>query len=218
MSELAANIPAYPRVRWPWWILMILSAFIALYGLAYVVLGPRMYPPNLLASFLARPWGIYPHALFGSLALLLGPWQFRRNVLAKHRASHRLMGQTYVIACLLVGLAGLYMSFYASGGLVPKFGFGCLAITLITCTYRAYSLARARRFADHREWMILSYACIFAAVTLRIELPLLVVLTHRPDLAYSIVAWSCWVPNLLLAGVFLSRTRDRRAVLLNSVA
>jgi hypothetical protein len=218
LSELTANIPAYPRVRWAWWIMMILSALIALYGIAYVVLGPRMYPPNLAASFVARPWGIYPHAFFGAVALLLGPWQFRRNVLAKHRAAHRLMGQTYVVACLLAGLAGFYMSFYAGTGLIPKFGFGCLAIVLMVCTYRAYDRARARRFAEHREWMILSYACILAAVTLRIELPLLMMSTHQPGLSYSIVAWSCWVPNLLVAAVFLRRTREQRSALLNAVA
>lgn len=218
MSELAANISTYPRVRWPWWLMTILAALIALYGLAYVVIGPRMYPPNLAASFLARPWGIYTHAFFGSIALLIGPWQFRRNVLAKHRASHRVLGQIYVIACLLAGIAGLYMSFYASGGLVPQVGFACLAITLMICTYRAYDLARARRFAVHREWMILSYACILAAVTLRIELPLLVIFTHRPDLSYSLVAWACWVPNLLVASMFLRKTRERRSALLDSVA
>ena len=217
MSELASNVPVYPRVRWPWWIMMILSLFIALYGLAYVILGPRMYPPNLVASFLARPWGIYPHALFGSIALLIGPWQFRRNVLAQHRATHRKLGQVYVIACLLAGLAGFYMSLYAGSTWVPKLGFACLAVTLMFCTYRAYAKARARRFAEHREWMILSYACILAAVTLRIELPLLMMTTHQPGLSYAIVAWACWVPNVLVAVMFIRGTRERRGAILQSI-
>jgi uncharacterized membrane protein len=218
MNELASRISTYPPVRWPWWIMMILAALIALYGLAYVVIGPPMYPPNLAASFLARPWGIYPHAFCGSLALLLGPWQFRRNVLVKHRASHRTLGQIYVVACLIAGIAGLYMSFYAAGDVVPKLGFACLATTLMICTYRAYDLARARNFVAHREWMILSYACILAAVTLRIELPLLVIFTHRPDVSYAIVAWACWVPNLLVATMFLRRTRAHRVALLDTIA
>jgi uncharacterized membrane protein len=217
VSELSADITAYPRVRWPWWIMMIFSALIAVYGLAYVILGPRMYPSNLAASFIARPWGIYPHAFFGAMALLLGPWQFRRNVVAKHRPLHRAMGQVYVVACLCAGLAGLYMSLYAGVGWAPKLGFACLAMTLLVCTYRAYTSARARRFAEHREWMVLSYACILAAVTLRIELPLLMIGTHQPELAYAIVAWACWVPNLLIAKVFIRRTRKQRVVLLNAI-
>ncbi|HEU4603120.1 MAG TPA: DUF2306 domain-containing protein [Steroidobacteraceae bacterium] len=217
MSERTVGISSYPRIRWPWWIMMVLSALIALYGLAYVILGPRMYPPNLMASFLARPWGIYPHAFFGSIPLLIGPWQFRRNVLAKHRATHRKLGQIYVIACLLVGLAGFYMSFYAGTNWIPKAGFACLAVTLIVCTYNAYAKARARRFAEHREWMILSYACILAAVTLRIELPLLIIFTHEPDLSYGIVAWACWVPNLAVAAIFLRRTRERSFAALSAV-
>lgn len=218
MSELASNISTYPRVRWPWWIMMVLSLLIALYGLAYVILGPRMYPPDLLASFLARPWGIYPHAFFGSLALLIGPWQFRRNVLAKHRPTHRKLGQVYVVACLLAGLAGFYMSFYAGAGWIPKAGFACLAVTLIVCTYNAYAKARARRFPEHREWMILSYACILAAVTLRIELPLLIISTGQPDLSYGIVAWACWVPNLAVAKMFLRRSRERSFAALSTVS
>lgn len=218
MSELAANVSVYPRVRWPWWIMMILSLLIALYGLAYVILGSRMYPPDLLASFLARPWGIYPHAFFGSLALLIGPWQFRRNVLAKHRATHRKLGQVYVVACLLAGLAGFYMSFYAGSNWVPKVGFACLAVALMFSTYRAYSLARARRFAEHREWMVLSYACILAAVTLRIELPLLMITTQQPALSYSIVAWACWIPNLVVAALFIRSTREQRRGMLQTIA
>ncbi|HEU4602114.1 MAG TPA: DUF2306 domain-containing protein [Steroidobacteraceae bacterium] len=218
MRELSVGASGHPMVRWPWWIMMILSLFIALYGLAYVILGPRIYPPNLMASFLARPWGIYPHAFFGSIALLIGPWQFRRNVLAKHRATHRRLGQIYVIACLLVGLAGFYMSFYAGAGWIPKAGFACLAVTLIVCTYNAYAKARARRFAEHREWMILSYACILAAVTLRIELPLLNIATHDPAFSYGAVAWGCWVPNLAVAAILLRRTRERSVTALTAVS
>jgi hypothetical protein len=65
--------------------------------------------------------------------------------------------------------------------------------------------------------MILSYACILAAVTLRIELPLLMISTQQPDLSYAIVAWACWVPNLLVAALFIRSTRDRRGAVLQSI-
>ena len=55
--------------------------------------------------------------------------------------------------------------------------------------------------------MIRSYAMILAAVTLRIELPLLAMWLQGFAPAYRIVAWSCWVPNLLVAEWIARRTR-----------
>jgi hypothetical protein len=51
--------------------------------------------------------------------------------------------------------------------------------------------------AAHRVWVLRSYALIFAAVTLRLELPLLAVAFGDFLPAYRTVAWLCWVPNLL---------------------
>ena len=51
----------------------------------------------------------------------------------------------------------------------------------------------------HRQFMIYSYACTFAAVTLRLWYPLLKNMTHDPAGSYIVVAWLCWVPNILVA-------------------
>jgi hypothetical protein len=47
---------------------------------------------------------------------------------------------------------------------------------------------------------------IFAAVTLRIELPLLVMAFGDFTPAYRVVSWLCWVPNLLWAEWYIRRT------------
>ncbi len=200
-------VPRRPGLGW--WVALVLAAFIAVYGTAYLVLGPRMYPPELRASFVARPWGIYPHALFGAFALLLGAIQFHPRSLS-HRAWHRRVGTCYVISCAAVGVAGLYMSPYAFGGWIASLGFGALAVALLVTTTRAYLLARQRRVAAHRRWMLRSYALIFAAVTLRLELPLLIMAFGDFEPAYLVVAWLSWVPNLLWAEWY---TRYSRPVL-----
>jgi hypothetical protein len=57
--------------------------------------------------------------------------------------------------------------------------------------------------------MTRSYALIFAAVTLRIYLPFLATAFGEHD-GYAIVAWACWVPNLLVAEWLIwSRLRRR---------
>lgn len=203
-----ASRPRRPATRpsLAWWLVLLLAVPIVGYAIAMVVVGAPMYPPNLAASFLARPWGIYPHALFGSLALGLGALQFNRWLLLRHRPIHRALGTVYVISALFVGLAGLYMSIYSFGGMVTHIGFGALALLLLWTTVRAYSAARAREIAVHRRWMLRSYALIFAAVTLRIELPLLIMAFGDFTPAYRVVAWLSWVPNILWAEWYVRRT------------
>jgi len=181
----------------------VLAAAIALYAISYLVFREKVFPPSLAASFRARPWGIYPHALFGSIALALGSVQFWRNLPYSHPAFHRALGKVYVVAAIITGSAGLYMSFFAYGGVVTWLGFAFLAVCVLTTTAIAYQKIRRRNVDSHRRWMLRSYALIFAAVTLRIELPILISVFRAFDPAYAIVAWLCWVPNLALAEVYI---------------
>jgi uncharacterized membrane protein len=192
--------------RAAWWVLTFFAMFVASYALAYLVFRERVFPPQLKASFLARPWGIYTHALFGAIALAFGPFQFRRGILNRRRWLHRLMGRVYVIACVIAGVAGLYMAVYAFGGPVTKLGFGGLAVVLLVTTTKAFVEIRRGNVAEHRQWIIRSYAMIFAAVTLRVELPLLSAAFGGFEPAYRIVAWMCWVPNLMFAEMYVRMT------------
>jgi uncharacterized membrane protein len=201
-----ARRPSPTRPPLTWWLVALLALPIVGYAIAYVVIGEPMYPSNLAASFLARPWGIYPHVLFGSLALGLGALQFNRWLLIRHRPLHRVLGTIYVMSAVVVGLAGLYMSMYSFGGVVTHLGFGALAVLLLWTTLRAYLAARERAIAAHRQWMLRSYALIFAAVTLRIELPLLMMAFGDFTPAYQVVAWLSWVPNALWAEWYVRRT------------
>src|SRR6185503_15306575 len=109
-----------------WWPMVVLSFMIALYALSFYARGDRAFSPELFASFTARPWGIYSHVLFGSIALAIGPFQFRRGILSKRRALHRNLGKVYVICAFMTGLVGLYMSAYSFGGINTHLGFGVL--------------------------------------------------------------------------------------------
>lgn len=51
----------------------------------------------------------------------------------------------------------------------------------------------------HKDWMLRSYALTFAAVTLRLWLPIMVMLFDGNFIpAYQLAAWICWVVNLLV--------------------
>lgn len=187
----------------------MLSWVIVLYGALFLMLRERVFPPDLAESFKARPWGIYPHVIVGMLALAIGPLQFHPRVQANVRLHHRL-GISYVVIAVLVGIVGMYMAIYSFGGMITHLGFGLLGFLVLVTTMLAYRSVLAQRYAVHREWMIRSYALMFAAPTLRLWLPLLIIAYQgefRP--AYLWVAWVSWVPNIIFAEWYIRRTRGR---------
>src|SRR5262245_15469438 len=94
-SDVTADRPALAAARtdnpvpWTWWPMFLLAIAISGYALVYLVRGEAAFGGNLRESFLARPWGIYSHVLFGAVALALGPFQFRRGLLLRNRPLHR---------------------------------------------------------------------------------------------------------------------------------
>lgn len=95
--------------------------------------------------------------------------------------------------------AGLYMSFYAFGGTTSHVAFCLLALAWLFTAYRGYTTARARRFAEHRTWMIRNFALTLGAVTLRIQLGSSFAAGLRFQNFYPWLAWTAWVPNVLVA-------------------
>lgn len=81
-----------------------------------------------------------------------------------------------------------------------------LPVLLLWTTAPAHLAARKRATVAYRRWMLTSYALIFRAVTLRIELPLLVMAFGDFTPAYRVVSRSCWAPNLLWAQWYARRT------------
>ena len=53
--------------------------------------------------------------------------------------------------------------------------------------------------------MLRSFALSFAVVTLRLWLPLAAWLGLDPVESYRLIAWFCWLPNLLLVELHLRR-------------
>lgn len=207
LPPLQPESRAVPR---GWWAVFAGALLISVYALGYVVLGDRLYPPNLADSFRARPWGIYTHAFAAMLALGVGAFQFRTGLRARRPRLHRVLGRIYVPAAIVTGASGLYMAAYSYGGTITHLGFGLLGAGVILTTSIGFARIRARDTATHREWMIRSYALIFAAVTLRILLPLLIIAyAGNFDPAYRWVSWLSWVPNIIWAEWYIARMRRR---------
>jgi uncharacterized membrane protein len=143
--------------------------------------------------------GSVVHFLGGAVVIVLGAFQFNRRFRTRHLHLHRWFGRLYVIGVLIGGVAALYLAFYSFGGVVTHFGFGLLAICWMGTTVSAYRHIRAGDVAVHQQWMIRSYALTLAAVTLRLYLPLFQIAGLSFEESYPVIAWLCWVPNLLVA-------------------
>ena len=64
----------------------------------------------------------------------------------------------------------------------------------------------------HRRWMTLNFALAFAGVMLRLWIPVSIASGIPFDVAYPVVAWLCWVPNLVVAEVlFRASLRSQAA-------
>jgi uncharacterized membrane protein len=186
-----------------WVIGAILAILIGLYPSLYFLVKEKFgllltKSPTLLANGI---WwtAFYMHIVFGGIALLVGWSQFNSQWRKKYLNAHRLIGKIYVFTVLMSGLGGAYIAFFATGGWLNSLGFGLLDIIWVYSTWRAFTDAKNKNIPSHQRMMIYSYAACFAAVTLRLWLPLLMMIFNDMEIAYGIVAWLCWVPNLLVA-------------------
>jgi hypothetical protein len=166
-----------------------------------------------------------PHVLFGSIAmatavLQIWPW-FRR----RHPVWHRRLGRLYVFGGVLpAGLAALVVGAFTPFGPVTRASNVLLAVLWLSCTAMGWRMARRRRFAEHRRWMIRSFALttsiisnriwgVLAAVTLA---PQLETTFHGDEVLFTwvvsaLAAWLGWTLPLLAAEWWLERDRARPA-------
>ncbi|NNC34201.1 MAG: DUF2306 domain-containing protein [Croceitalea sp.] len=186
-----------------WLVFAIMAIGVGLYPLMYAVVDGKYgllfsKSDELLESVI---WniGFYGHISFGGLALLTGWAQFSKKLRSNYLNIHRNLGKFYVICALISGVCGIGISFFATGGWIAALGFFCLGIFWVFTTSKAYLAIRSKDVALHEGMMIYSYAACFGAVTLRIWLPLLTIAFGEFIIAYRIVAWLAWVPNVIFA-------------------
>lgn len=182
--------------------MVFLSAVVALYAaVAYGLLpnGPPLHP-EMKASFALNKAGLHIHVFAALVALAIGPLQFSTRLRARFPLWHRRLGKIYLgFGVGVGGLSGLYMAFFAFGGVPARLGFAMLALAWLYTGWRAYTAIRAGDIASHRAWMLRNFALTLAAVTLRLYLPVSMLLGAPFEAAYAAIAWLCWVPNLAIA-------------------
>lgn len=197
------------RNKVAWFVFVFLAIGVGLYPLMYLFVdrefGLLASKDEAILSNVIWNIGFYGHIIFGGIALLIGWIQFSKKMRTRYLERHRLVGKIYVMSAIISGVCGIYIGFFATGGLVSSIGFIGLGVFWLYTTITAYKAVRKGDIELHQSFMIYSYALCFAAVTLRIWLPLLTIVFGDFVSAYRVVAWLCWVPNVVFAYFWVRR-------------
>lgn len=190
-------------------IIAVLSFGVAAYAIgayAFLPLGTVLHP-DIRSSFAAHGTAVvYLHVFGAAVALMLGPLQFRALLRVRSPGWHRWLGGTYLALGVGVGgLSGFALALNAFGGAWSRTGFGALAVLWIASGAMAVKCIGQGDVRGHRRWMTRNFALTLAAVMLRLYLPASIVSGLSLEVAYPVVAWLCWVPNLVLAEWLLNR-------------
>jgi uncharacterized membrane protein len=189
-----------------WLGMSLLALGVAAYAFA-IVITPALRSPFAEGLLIARPVVAPTHFIFGGIAIVVGALQVNRLLRTRCVSLHRWLGRSYVLAVAIGGVAGIVLALHSSSGLVATAGFGSLGVLWLVTTLMGYRCIRQHNTAAHRSWMIRSYALALAAVTLRLYMPLSDMLGLSMAVAYPVISWLAWVPNLLIAEWFVRPER-----------
>jgi uncharacterized membrane protein len=173
--------------------------------------GSAVMPPN--PRFSASPLPVVIHIVSAMVFAMLGAFQFSARLRRRHRAWHRRAGRIVMVAGLGVALAALWLNqFFPRAGaarelLYPlRVVFGVAMVVTIALGFLA---ARRRDFADHRAWMIRSYAIGIVAGTQVFTLGVGGAIFGHGEVTTALLLAAAWTINLTVAE-WAIRKRPRR--------
>lgn len=190
-----------------WLLIALLSVGVGGYALYHVATGFEHLP---LRNPMFDPYGLRTHVAASGFAMILGAFQFSKTLRRKAPVVHRWTGYGYVLACTVGGIAGGAIALSSTAGPIAGWGFFLLAILWVPFTLLALAAAMRKDFVAHERWMIRSFALTFGAVTLRLYLPVVGIMDWDFLTSYRIIAWAAWVPNLIVAELFIATLRKPR--------
>lgn len=205
---MSTTIPAAGiRARFPlnrknvgWGIMLVLATIILLVDLP--LLSPTH--PYRWYHFKVR-YALIPHWIFGSVALLSGPFQFSSRIRRQYPRIHRILGRYYVASVLIAAPLGIWITLLGPKDLFYSIGIDTHAAVWFICTLMAFITARNRQIPEHRQWMVRSYVLTFSFIATRVIGPfwMLIGFVHGPH-EYGLVDTGLNVVYLLVADIGLN--------------
>lgn len=167
------------------------------------------------------------HFLTGAILLLAGPLQLIEGVRDRFRPFHRWLGRIYVVAALLAGLGGLVFILIKGtvGGTVMNIGFGLYGALMVLAAVQAWRHAAARRIEIHKAWALRLFALTVGSWLYRMDYGFWLLLTdglgHLQNFEGpfdKVMAFFFYIPNLIVAELFIRARRKPASMVLNLLA
>lgn len=188
-------------------VMMMMAVGVAVVSARFLLPHPPL-AEAMRGQLAHRPIAFLTHVACGITALVLGGFQFVTR-LGPRQGWHRAAGRIYVVACLGGAVSGLIIAWSSFAGPIASVGFSGLAVAWFVTATMGLRAILSGRIAVHRRWMVRSYALTLAAVTLRLMLPFPFLLGLDFVEGYRAISFLCWIPNLILAEVWLRATAGR---------
>jgi hypothetical protein len=148
----------------------------------------------------------YLHIFAGMFCIGSALLQFSSYILKKRKAIHVWGGRIYVMVVLLIGApTGLYMSFFAKGGMAERGLFMFMAVSWFFFTLKGFTAILGKQVLAHKIWMMRSYAMALTAVTFRVYYIILYLYNVPLTMNYEVSLWISVAGNLMIAEYLIYR-------------
>ncbi len=170
----------------------------------YVLFYYRHYDAASFDTYWPRRTWLFLHINGGTLALLMGPWQFWSGLRRRSMQVHRWTGRLFLLGVAAGVTGAVGMALTAVGVWAFEVALMGLATSWLVTTAFAYYTIRKGLVALHKEWMIRAYVVTFAFVFFRILSDFSPMARLRPENDRDVtIAWICWVVPLGITELIL---------------
>lgn len=158
------------------------------------------------ARYKAQSWVLIPHAIFGMIALITGPFQFSTTLRKNNLPLHRKLGKIYIISILLAMPFAILLNIYHRiPGASVTFVFENITQALVwaTTAAMAWLAASKRQITVHKMWVARSYGVTLVFVLSRIYNPMQLFIKN-PDIndfshfLWFLLVFALIVPDMLV--------------------
>ena len=172
---------------------------------AFVTFGKNQHvldPASVIAKHFA-PGTLFliPHAIFASLAFVMGAFQFSNRLRARYLKVHRIIGYVYVVSVMLGAPLAIPLAARVD---TPSLVAASVAQSAgwMLCTVIALYCVRTGNIREHRKWMIRGYPFAMVFTVARVIVPIPPILRSGMT-GIEIVVWSSIFVAAFLPSVIL---------------
>ena len=153
-------------------------------------------------------WWLLPHAVAGTVALLLAPFQFSARLRRRSARLHRVLGRLYVAGVVVAAPTAVPVAVILGPPSIVMAATLQSAGWLLTTAVALYCVRRGD-IRQHQEWMVRSYpfAMIFVVARVILAIPAVAALGEVAlvSVVWSLIAVACFVPSAVISWRELSR-------------